>query len=420
MTHIIDDQQVEKTGEINAIVLDRTMIPTGASTTVMTVTSTSQYIFTGSTVGKIMQLPNATTLLPGLMYTFWNQSTVLVTIKLNDTTSTLFTVSAGEQVTTILQDNSTSNGTWVFARRSSTASSMPMHFGQTTAGANYYLFESTSSKTTTDVLSPPFARNCIILGYAFNCTVFTVGKSMIIRDAANLGVNKAKIDLLTQTQSDWNNAGFTTFAAKTRPAIYLQRNLRQQVIATPTIPSGGGTWIQTINGTSYTHIYPTQAISVTWTRTNNTTYTVIINGVSCAYTSDASATDAEISAGLSSAINTLVGAAVTATNAKPMIVTADVVGVNFTYSGTNVTITDTTPSTNATAVCNGLRSLIAADPLCTVTGSGTTTLIMTGPVNGDSFTYSGSANLAQALQAPFNDGTTITEPRFVMYYAWTD
>jgi len=416
---------VENVGEINSIAIDRTIIPTAASTTVLTATSTSQYIFTGTNTGKIIQLPDATTLRTGLTYTFWNQSTQIITIKYNNTSTTLFTVSGGEQVTTVLQDNSTTNGVWVFARRvSAGTAAMPMHFGQTTAGANLYLFESTSSKTTTDQISPPFARNCAIVGYAFYCVpTFTTGKSIIIRSASNLAIDKYKINLATQSQSDWNNAGYTTFTPGDRPSIYLKRNTRQQVIATPNVTSKSPTqhFIQTINGTNYDHVYTTtEQISITWTRTNNTTYTVVINGTNCTYTSDSSATDAEISAGLSSAINTNVGTVVTATNAKPCVVTANTVGTDFTNSGTNVTITDLTPSTTATAVCNGLRALIAADPLCVVTGSGTTTLIMTGTVFGDVFTYSGSANLTEVLQTPVDDGTTLPELRFVMYYVWID
>jgi phage tail sheath gpL-like len=173
-----------------------------------------------------------------------------------------------------------------------------------------------------------------------------------------------------------------------------------------------------------------QVISITWTRTNNTTYTVVINGVTCSYTSDASATDAEISAGLSAAINNNVGAAVTATNAKPVVVTSDVLGQAFTYSGTNVTITLTTanvpreqysvtvgsrPTYNflsdgtptAAEVVAGLTALINADALRPMTASGTTVLTLTGKVLGEEITVSQSANLTFSETTPSTTATNV-------------
>ena len=40
--------QVEEVAEVSSIAIDRTVIPTAASTTILTDTSTSQYIFTGT------------------------------------------------------------------------------------------------------------------------------------------------------------------------------------------------------------------------------------------------------------------------------------------------------------------------------------------------------------------------------------
>lgn len=419
--HILKSLFIEQVGEINSTAVSRTVVPTAASTTVLTLDSTSQHIFTGSVAGKIMQLPNATTLRLGLTYLFWNVSSQSVTVKYNDTT-TYFTISPSESVNVTLYDNTTTNGAWAIGRRSSIGTAaMPMHFGQTVAGANLYLFESTSSKTTSDALSPPFARNMVLVGWAFNCVTFTAGKSMMIRSASNLTIDKAKIDLTAQTCSGWNSAGFTTFSANERPSVYLKRNTRQQVTGTPTIStSSNQTWTQTINGTPYSYSnVVSKTINLAFTSANNRTYTIVINGTTCTYTSPGSGnTLATVAAGIINAINTAVGGAVTATGTtSPVTVTGNVVGVDFTYSGAvQLTVTDTTAVPTATTICNALRTAIT-DPM--VTTSGTTTLIMTGPINGDVFTYSSSANLTD-VQTFLDDGTTITEPRFIFYYMWND
>ena len=223
----------------------------------------------------------------------------------------------------------------------------------------------------------------------------------------------------------------------------------QVVTGTPSVASNAPsqTFTQNINGSDYTYNYSTpqvatitpnsfpvatfEQISVTWTRANNTLYTVTINGTACSYTSDASATDVEIALGLGNAINAAVGAAVTAgTTGKPILVTSDILGTGFTYSSSaNVTITlvtanvpkgiytetingtpyaftsDGTPT--AAEVVTGLTALINADGTCPSTASGTTTLILTGKVSGNSWTYSGSTNLTQADSTAFPVATTI-------------
>lgn len=84
---------------------------------------------------------------------------------------------------------------------------------------------------------------------------------------------------------------------------------------------------------------------------NTTLYRVTINGVNCDYTSDASATGAEIQAGLIAAINAsseapnVTAAAGAGTSVD---VTSDVVGQGFSISpSANLTVTTPTPNVNA-------------------------------------------------------------------------
>lgn len=78
---------------------------------------------------------------------------------------------------------------------------------------------------------------------------------------------------------------------------------------------------------------------------NSTAYTATINGVDYTYTSDSSATQAEIEAGLALAIDAAPGVA--AVDATGVDVTADVAGVGFTATGSaNLTVTTTTANGN--------------------------------------------------------------------------
>ena len=224
------------------------------------------------------------------------------------------------------------------------------------------------------------------------------------------------------------------------------------ITGTPTVSSQSPsqTFTQTINGTPYTYNYSTpQVITVTpnsfptatyqqisvaaWTRANNTLYTITINGTVCSYTSDATATDAEIATGLVAAINASAQSAnvLAAGSAKPFTVTSKILGQAFTYSGsaniTTITLvtanvpkeiytqtingtpyaftSDGTPT--AAEVVTGLTALINANGSCPATASGTTTLILTGKVSGATWTYSGTVNLTEADTTATPVATTV-------------
>ena len=220
--------------------------------------------------------------------------------------------------------------------------------------------------------------------------------------------------------------------------IYPITPVAQVVTATPivTSKSANQTFTQTLNGTPYSYVYTTtdtvtttpnsfpvatfQKNNLNPTRANNTLYTVTINGTACSYTSDATATDAEIQAGLIAAINGSAQAAnvtATANGASDIFVTSDVLGQAFTITvsatvvlttvtanvpieqytqtinGTAYTfVSDGTPT--ATEVVTGLKALINADGPQPVTATGTTTLILTADSVGVDFTNSTSSNMS--------------------------
>jgi len=190
--------------------------------------------------------------------------------------------------------------------------------------------------------------------------------------------------------------------------IYPVTAVSQVVTATPVTTSKlpTQTFTQTINGFNYSYVFTTtETVQLTtWTRANNTLYRVTINGINCNYTSDANATDPEIAVGIANAINTNVGATVTAATTggtKPVIITGDIVGADFTWStSANITSVDNTATPVASTIVSSLISLINADGALPVTASGTNTLVMTADVAGTPFTYAGTTNLTQVLTTP--------------------
>lgn len=109
MIHYLQDLQIER---------QYARLPsvqaTANTTKVLTVADAPLQIFTGTTAGQIVQMPNATTLIPGVMYEVVNQSTA--PIRINDgagTPALLVWLSQLRRARLYLQDNSTQAGVWV-------------------------------------------------------------------------------------------------------------------------------------------------------------------------------------------------------------------------------------------------------------------------------------------------------------------
>jgi hypothetical protein len=96
-----------------------------------------------------------------------------------------------------------------------------------------------------------------------------------------------------------------------------------------------------------------QVATVTITAQNSTLYTVTINGVAVTYTSDASGTQAEISAGLQAAIQaeSSISGLVIASGTTTLVITSRKAGLAFTISvGANLSAAATTASAAAAAL----------------------------------------------------------------------
>ena len=96
---------------VNSLFSGFTNVAAAGTTTVMTASSTPNFVVTGSG-GQTYQLPDATTLPQGAVFTFNNNQTSGTVVVKNNSGTTLSTVQSGGYVTLILLVNSTAAGSW--------------------------------------------------------------------------------------------------------------------------------------------------------------------------------------------------------------------------------------------------------------------------------------------------------------------
>jgi hypothetical protein len=106
-----DSILVEGLNESAILAIQPDVRATANSTLTLSVSSLSQLIFTGTTAGQIVQLPNATTLRNGWTLLLWNTSNQSVAVKDNGLNA-IVTVAAGNSLRLTLQSNAAANGTW--------------------------------------------------------------------------------------------------------------------------------------------------------------------------------------------------------------------------------------------------------------------------------------------------------------------
>jgi len=88
-----------------------TNVAAAGTTTTLTSSSTPNWVVTGSG-GQTYKLPDATTLSPGILYTFNNNQTSGAITVVNNSSTTIATVQSGGFITISLLTNSIAAGTW--------------------------------------------------------------------------------------------------------------------------------------------------------------------------------------------------------------------------------------------------------------------------------------------------------------------
>lgn len=85
---------------------------TANSTLTLTASSRLVYIFTGTTAGQIVKLPDATTITAGHRFQFWNTSTQIVTVQ-NGASGLIASLLPSRRLEMVLQTAGTQAGVWV-------------------------------------------------------------------------------------------------------------------------------------------------------------------------------------------------------------------------------------------------------------------------------------------------------------------
>jgi hypothetical protein len=119
----IDNFEVEQTARLKTLSFNPTILTVANQTTQLDNTTPYTYMLIGSTAGQILKLPNATTILLGHSFRFWNKSSVTVTI--NDFGGTTqLTLASGENAEFAVRDISTTAGIWAFKSTASSSSQL--------------------------------------------------------------------------------------------------------------------------------------------------------------------------------------------------------------------------------------------------------------------------------------------------------
>jgi hypothetical protein len=212
-------------GQRNAL----TATVTSAATLTLTVSSTFYQVFSGSTSGQIVKLPNATTLVAGHFFEIWNTSSATIAVQ-DDGTNSLITVQANSMVKVVLNDNSSSNGVWLttaVGQGNSGSSAMPVYYGMKAAGKGIYMSSACSSASTSDQMTTGFPRAVMIIGYHIYSDNLgganpLPNATVILRDNASLGVNLTSFSLShgSAFASGWNAAGYCTLPANHSLSVF--------------------------------------------------------------------------------------------------------------------------------------------------------------------------------------------------------
>lgn len=210
MTLIVDNLTIE--GLLQSTVERR--IPTTTAlantTTSLTVSSNSLQIFTGSTSGQILKLPNAQTLLIGHYLEIQNAGSSPVSIRLNDGTTVVQTLAQSSSAYLRLVDNSTTNGTWTSWQI----------VAQTAAGL---IYQDASASTTTTTTSASYA-----LLDSMTLTMNTSGYYLCLFNGSTVNSNNGQSGIFSffvNSTQDTNSERTVTTGGGTVQICTLQRVL---------------------------------------------------------------------------------------------------------------------------------------------------------------------------------------------------
>ncbi len=151
----VEAMRIDNTGLVRVVgtirsrsgITDTTVQATANTTTSLVASSNGVQVFTGSTAGQILKMPDATTLLVGQQFIIYN--TASVSIAVQNTGGGAIKTAPTTSITVVnLQDNSTANGVWTSTVSFDTA------FQEVTSNAGMSLTSTTDVLVTGMTITP--------------------------------------------------------------------------------------------------------------------------------------------------------------------------------------------------------------------------------------------------------------------------
>jgi len=344
-------------------------VAAAGTTTVLTASSTPNWVVTGSG-GQTYQLPDATTLSPGILYTFNNnQSSGTIVVK-NSSSTTIATIQSGGFVTIILLTNGSAAGSWDYHANIPSGTSWSTN-----------TLSTGSAITSTQAVT----GNTLISTVATGTAPFTVTSTTQVANlnAATAGSAGSVTNALTLNNSGTGAASGTTYNGSSAITVSYNTVGASPVAGSSSIVTLGivttGTWNANTIAVGY------GGTGVTTTPTNG--QLLIGNGTN--YT--------VASLGTSTGISTTVGSGTLTINNTG--VTSNVAGTGISVSGSTGAVTITNTGVTSAVAGTGI-SVSGSTGAVTFTNSGVTSL--TGTSN--QISVSGSTG-SVTLSTPQSIGT---------------
>lgn len=178
MANYSDTMVVESTLTLNNQIIVPATQALANSTLTLTSASNMAQIFTGTTVGQTVKLPNATTLPAGWLINIYNQGTQPLILQ-DNAGGAVITVSQTSVAYGFLQTSGSAAGTWVFWQS---------FIGSASGVVNYNVVSSTafSSASTTDVVITGFTATPTAGTYAIWFNIATENTSGSATNTASI------------------------------------------------------------------------------------------------------------------------------------------------------------------------------------------------------------------------------------------
>lgn len=190
---ILGDLLISRTGGMSSEKIDYTPRTVANSTVTLDQTTTTTHIFTGSTVGQIVNMGNATNRLNGWRYELINTSTTPIAISYNDS-SAFFTLNPQATAHIMLTDNTSSNGVWYYTLNTQ----VPVQYASTTSTSAISTSSSTFSNVTGLDITPQAGTYIVFFHTGIeNTTANGEGEYAIAIDTTNVTDSVRPIQILT-------------------------------------------------------------------------------------------------------------------------------------------------------------------------------------------------------------------------------